>query len=92
MNEPIDVPGDGPAWEEASQAAVDAIRKTGDARTILVPGYLWSTVQWFPDAHPDGPWIDDPLDDIRYEAHQYFDADLAGEYRTYAEELRSATS
>lgn len=95
MNEPANmaaVDGRSPArvWEEASQAAVDAIRSTGDGHVISVAGYQYSTAARWSTTHPR-PWIDDPLRRVRYEAHQYWDSSLKGEYvRSYDEELRVA--
>jgi hypothetical protein len=88
MNEPVDMPGGAAGWEVASQGAVDAIRRQGDDRIIMVPGYDFSTVVHFPSRHPEGPWINDPLGLVRYEAHHYFDHDMSGSYElTYGEEL-----
>jgi Cellulase (glycosyl hydrolase family 5) len=86
MNEPHDA-GGARAWERASQAAVRAIRATGDTHEIHVPGYHWSQVQTWVTEHPRA-WIRDPLDRVRYDAHQYFDGDRSGRYAlTYQEEL-----
>ena len=91
MNEPAAVQaGDAPtperSWERLSQAAVTAIRETGDGRIVFVGGYPWSAAGDWPAHHPK-PWIADPLGRIRYEAHQYWDTDRSGRYlRSYAEE------
>jgi len=91
MNEPTELPGGAGAWEAASQAAVDAIRASGDTKTVLVPGYRWSTVVHFDDQHAAGPWIRDPANDVRYEAHQYFDSDFSGSYaNSYDAEVADA--
>jgi hypothetical protein len=90
MNEPTEMPGGASTWEQASQAAVDAIRSTGDRRTVAVPGYSWSTVTKFATEHPRGPWVVDATDNVRYEAHHYFDANLSGDYRDYDTELSAA--
>ena len=95
MNEPANVqPGGGldaaQAWERISQAAVTAIRETGDRRVVLVGGYPWSGVHDWPARHPRA-WIADPLGRVRYEAHQYWDEDRSGRYlRSYAEERAAA--
>lgn len=72
-------------WKDASQAAVTAIRATGDKRTIGVAGddYSW-TGGWV--SINGAPWIADPANNIVYEAHQYFDHDNSGTYEdvTYA--------
>jgi hypothetical protein len=95
MNEPANVqplPGQTPerTWEAFSQAAVTAIRSTGDRRVVFVEGYPWSAAaEW--SAHHPRPWIADPLGKVRYEAHQYWDADRSGRYAlSYAEERAGA--
>ncbi|MCZ2836043.1 glycoside hydrolase family 5 protein [Modestobacter sp. VKM Ac-2985] len=84
MNEPwgLDAPGvaESPSvWQRYSQAAVEAIRSTGDERAVFVAGDEWSGVwNW---AQENGePWIDDPIDNVYYEAHIYFDANTSGTY------------
>ena len=96
MNEPVAMADSLTAgarrWEQASQAAVDTVRAGGDDSRVLVAGSHWSGVTSFRQLHPDA-WIDDPLGNIRYEAHHYFDADRSGRYaRSYDEELRLAAS
>jgi hypothetical protein len=89
MNEPEDVGGPR-AWELDSQAAVDAIRATGDGHEIDVSGDNWSHVETWATEHPVA-WINDPLGRTRYDAHQYFDADHTADYRySYAQELALA--
>jgi endoglucanase len=83
MNEPHDVD----AWEATSQTAVTAIRASGDDKLILIPGDDWSSANRWPHTH-NYPWIDDPADNIAYEAHLYFDRNESGRYRhSYDEEL-----
>jgi hypothetical protein len=90
MNEPHDLPGGARTWELASQSAVRAIRSTGDKSLVLVAGYNWSGAQVWPSTHRRA-WITDPLHNIRYEAHHYFDHDHSGTYTwTYNEENAAA--
>lgn len=95
MNEPVAMPtvnGQSPPklWEHASQAAVDAIRATGDRRVVLVPGYQWSGAQRWSEQHPTA-WISDPVGRVRYEAHHYWDGDNSGAYpSSYDQELADA--
>lgn len=78
------------AWELASQAAVTAIRSTGERRLVMVGGYPWSSVHDWPSHHPR-PWITDPRRNLRYEAHHYWDRDHSGTYpATYDDELAAA--
>ncbi len=84
MNEPHDMNGGN--WYEISQAVVTAIRNNGDKHLLSIPNDNWTGAHSWPvDMEP---WIDDPLDNIIYEAHQYFDNDSSGTYRrTYEQEL-----
>ena len=77
MREPIGQPGETNAdqakvWEEASQAAVNAIRRTGDTRLLWIPGYRYSHAHNWPQ-QPPAKWIDDPANNHVYEAHHYWD-------------------
>jgi hypothetical protein len=95
MNEPVDLPKVGTTpprvvWERASQAALTAIRANRDRKWVMVSSYPWGGVWAFGANHPNA-WIRDPVDRVRYEAHQYFDHDNSGTYqRSYAEELAIA--
>jgi len=95
MNEPAELAGredrtPAQVWEEASQAALDAIRSNGDDTLVLVPGYDWAAVRGWAEEHPEA-WIVDPLDRFRYEAHHYWDADRSGRYRDrYADEIAAS--
>ena len=97
MNEPANmaaIAGRSPAliWEEASQAALDAIRANGDQRLVMVGGYEYSAVQTWAANHPTA-WIRDELNQFRYEAHHYWDSDHSSQYlASFAEEERRAAS
>jgi len=79
-------------WERASQAAVSAIRAAGDGSLILVPGSNWSQVQTWVSLHPV-PWIDDPLNNIMYEAHHYWTQDHSGDYiHSYQDEVQASSN
>lgn len=89
MNEPWGLPDAPPGatsvWQEFSQAAVEAIREAGDKRTVFVAGDEWGGAWGWPDINGE-PWIDDPADNVVYEAHVYFDADTSGTYeQSYVE-------
>jgi hypothetical protein len=83
MNEPAGLPKtDGSSaktWEVASQAAVDAIRKTGDKHAVWVEGYDYAATSSFASLTPKA-WIKDPAHSVIYEAHAYFDQDGSGQY------------
>jgi aryl-phospho-beta-D-glucosidase BglC (GH1 family) len=91
MNEPTDMAGPR-VWERASQAAVNAIRATGDTHRIFVSAYGWDSVTQFARNHPRGPWIHDAQRSTWYEAHQYFDHDMSAHYRlSFDAEAQSAS-
>lgn len=93
MNEPVATASGASGWEAATQDAVNAIRANGDTKTVLVPGYNWSTVVHFSKQHPKGPWIEDAAGNVRYEAHHYFDRDNSGNYASsYDVEVSNAVS
>lgn len=79
MNEPHGMPSK-TTWPEAAQAATDAIRALGDTHTIFVQGEHWANAtNWA----AKNPFLDvqDPLNNIVYEAHVYFDKDGSGTYK-----------
>jgi aryl-phospho-beta-D-glucosidase BglC (GH1 family) len=78
MNEPHDM-GSTEAWPNAAQAAVNAIRATGATETILVSGTAWSSAHLWQAANAN-LLINDPLNNLKYEAHVYFDDDHTGRY------------
>ncbi len=87
MNEPKNL--DPKDWERQAQSALDAVRSAGFTGVIEVPTGYWQGVQDAPTIHPNGPWIDDPLDNIMYGVHHYFDRNHSGSYqRSYAEDER----
>ncbi len=86
MNEPHDMADS--SWKAISQAAVDAIRATGDAKPIMVAGESYSNSEHFTKINGPKAWINDPSHNIIYEAHCYFDSDFSGSYRaSYDDEL-----
>ena len=75
-------------WKSISQAALTAIRQTGDDRLVLVPGDDWSSAARWVKTHGASGWIADPAGNFLYEAHLYFDSNESGGYTTpYDEEL-----
>lgn len=93
MNEPRNLPADdgqtgNQRWQQAQQAALDAIRATGDTTCVLVSGYTAGTMgAWLnPTTGQPVPYITDPADNFRWEAHHYWDATSTGKYTgTYAD-------
>lgn len=91
MNEPHDLTSDVASgarlWERITQDTVIGLREAGVEKTLYVPGYDWSSLARWSSTHPSA-WIDDPLDDFRYEAHHYWDKDGTGKYLAdYSAEL-----
>lgn len=78
MNEPHDTNG---TWHRIAQAGLDAIRRAGSDHTVYVPGDGWSGAwQW--RRYNSDLILNDPLNRLVYEAHQYFDQDGSGLYKT----------
>ena len=74
MNEPQDMPGGVPQWEEASRRAVAAIRQNGDRKLVMIPGYHKDRynsegVFAFTRNHPEA-WVADT--NIMYTTHGYW--------------------
>jgi endoglucanase len=76
MNEPYDTEGH---WPDAAQAAVSAIRDVDAERLILVPGDHWSDAHLWMENNADLD-VHDPVGNLMYEAHVYFDSDHSGRY------------
>lgn len=79
-------------WQQASQAAVTAIREEDRYSEIHVPGWDWSSVaRWSANG---GPWVrDDAPGRTRFMGHHYWDSDGSGKYeRSYDDEVRAAQS
>lgn len=84
MNEPHDM-GSSTAWPRAAQAATDGIRSTGSDDIIIVSGDGWSGAHSWKQYNANLD-VYDPLDNLMYEAHQYFDRGSTGVYKTYDQE------
>lgn len=89
MNEPRGIPSLGDEtgnvrWQKVQQEAVNAIRANGDATCILVSGYTSASMGTWRNAvnGQPVPYIVDPLDNMRWEAHHYWDAGTTGKYTT----------
>jgi Ca2+-binding RTX toxin-like protein len=78
MNEPHDMGGAG-IWKAAAQAAVDAIRKVDRTEAIYASGDGWSGAHSWLKFNKDFI-LNDPANNIIYEAHQYFDRNSSGTY------------
>ena len=76
-NEPHDQ--DNKTWYAAAQAAVDGIRESGDKNIIFVEGNNWAGTQSWTNSNDDIA-INDPANNLVYEAHSYWDKDHSGTY------------
>lgn len=76
-NEPHDE--DNATWYKAAQSGVDGIRATGDRHAVIVEGNQWAGAQAWQQLNND-LCVNDPLNNVVYEAHSYWDADHSGTY------------
>jgi endoglucanase len=78
MNEPHDM-GSAQVWPAAAQAAIDGIRSVGATEAIVVAGDGWGGAHsWM--ALNGNLILDDPANNLIYEAHVYFDSGNQGTY------------
>jgi len=82
MNEPNGISSDD--WAAAAQLAIDAIRDTGAYNLILVPGtaftgeHSWNS-NWYGLSNALSRLsIEDPVENLAFEVHQYLDQDYSG--------------
>lgn len=96
MNEPNKISAD--KWRDAAEAAILAIRATGARNLILVPGTAWSGAHsWTKkrggisnaEAFRD---LVDPVDNMAFEVHQYFDHNYSGQSEDCQSEAIGAES
>ncbi len=82
MNEPHNMPTE--QWVDAANVAIRAIRSAGASNLILVPGNHWSGAHaWYSFSYGISNatallTIQDPLDFLAFEAHQYINHDASG--------------
>lgn len=82
MNEPYGISAED--WLSAANSAIGAIRQTGAANLVLVPGTAWTGAHsWLAGDYgtPNAAAmlaISDPQDNYAYEVHQYLDTDFSG--------------
>lgn len=90
VNEPHDMPT--MQWVNAANAAIQAIRNTGNTNLISVPGNAWTGAkQWSSNWGPDSGYdvsnatamlnIKDSANNYVFEVHNYFDDDGSGSYK-----------
>ncbi len=77
MNEPHDTKG---LWFQVAQSGVDGIRSVDKHKSIYIAGVHWSNAHIWSRVNPK-PFVNDPQNNIAYEAHLYFDKDFSGRYQ-----------
>ena len=78
MNEPHNM-GSAGVWKSIAQKTIDAIRTVDDINPIIVSGDQWSGAHSWKIFNAD-LILKDPVNNLIYEAHQYFDHDSSGSY------------
>jgi hypothetical protein len=71
------------------QAAINAIRATGDTRYIVAEADQYAGLQTFTSQFGSNPspWLSDPLNKTYYSFHYYFDANHSGTYSGASQSL-----
>ncbi len=77
MNEPFKTKG---RWHKAAQYGVNGIRSVDKNTAIYVAGDHWSNSHIWSRVNPR-PFVNDPQNNIAYEAHIYFDKNFSGTYK-----------
>lgn len=86
MNEPHDL-DPGTTWFEMAQACINSIREVDMQTTIMVGGGHWSSAEKWMENSDTLKYLVDPANNLRFEAHVYFDDDASGTYKySYEEE------
>lgn len=79
MNEPHNMGS--VSWFTIAQAGIDAVRTVDNTHVILVEGDNWSKGSTWPQYNNNLKNLNDPADNLVFEAHQYFDNDQSGQYK-----------
>ena len=79
MNEPNNMPSS-TIWKESAQAATNAIRTVDTTNTIIIEGDNWSGAYSWASSSNAKLIINDPANNIVYQAHQYLDRNNSGTY------------
>lgn len=91
MNEPHDL-GSSVSWFQMAQKGIEAIRKSDQERPIIIGGDDWSSAERWVEKSDTLKYLKDPVNNLIYEAHVYFDADASGSYNgSYDTEKGSPT-
>lgn len=91
MNEPHGLLPETP-WFNIAQAIITDIRSVDSQTTIVVGGESYSSAQRWVSESDNLRFLQDPSDNIIYEAHAYFDNDASGTYtKNYDQENATPT-
>ncbi|QGJ70091.1 Endoglucanase [Planctomycetales bacterium 10988] len=90
MNEPHDLGSSN--WHEISQTVVDAIRRADQRTRVVISSDGWSSSYRWEAFNGQSAWIDDPADNVVYEAHCYFDSNFSGKYQLSYDSEANRTS
>lgn len=80
MNEPHDMLPNTP-WVKIAQAAIFEIRKQDMKTPIVIGGNHWSSADRWKDVSDELKYLYDPVHNLIFEAHVYFDNDASGVYK-----------
>ena len=83
LNEPNKWASGAGGWYGFANAAIAAIRAVDRETRIACQGYSWGTAaQWTANNPAIHRAVTDPAGNIVWEAHQYFDQDMSGTYKS----------
>lgn len=81
-NEPYGLPGGSAGWVESCQACVTAIRQVDEDVRIVIPGYDWGNANKWLSASAGLALLEDPSNNLVFDAHDYLDPNMRGEYNS----------
>ncbi|WP_256011087.1 glycoside hydrolase family 5 protein [Desertivirga xinjiangensis] len=90
MNEPHDMPAEN-SWFTIAQAIITSIRSKDSKTAIVVGGDSWSSAERWPYYSGNLKNLNDPANNLIFEAHIYFDENSSGSYK-YSYEKERATA
>ncbi len=78
MAEPYNM-GEG-VWENAAQEAIYGIREVDQLNTIIIDGNNYACAEKWEEYSDGLKYLEDPSNNLIYDAHSYFDNDCSGTY------------
>jgi len=79
MNEPHDLLASAP-WFDTAQEIINGIRTNDTTTRIIVSGDGWSSSEFWLSLSDNLKDLNDPSNNLTFEAHVYFDNDTSGKY------------